>query len=138
MVVDSLVFRVVSLISDSGRQIVRGIGSECRVGTFTGVLVKVTILTLKATDWDPQKGAKVKLLLREYIGWPESTPIPKDTTASAKLVPPKHCWLRIRRTLLLDFDFGGLRSGFEFDLEPGPGLAARASKLRECFVSCCI
>ena len=47
--------------SDSGRQIARGIGSECRVGTFTGVLVKVTILTLKATDWDPQKGAKVKL-----------------------------------------------------------------------------
>ena len=75
-------------------QIVRGVGPEHRVGTFTGVLdmrgmIKVanTILALKAAsspDWDAQKDANMKLWLRQYIGWLESSPIAKKTASSAK------------------------------------------------------
>lgn len=75
-------------------QIVRGIGPEHRVGTFTGVLdmrgmVKVAnaILALKAArspDWDVEKDAKMKLWLKQYIGWLESSPITKKTASSAK------------------------------------------------------
>lgn len=75
-------------------QIVRGIGPEHRVGTFTGVLdmrgmIKVAnvILTLKAAtspDWDAQKDARMQLWLRQYIGWLESSPIAKKTASSAK------------------------------------------------------
>jgi len=75
-------------------QIVRGKGSENRVGTFTGVLdmrgmIKVAnaILALRAAkspDWDAQKDAKMKLWLRQYIRWLESNPIAKKTASSAK------------------------------------------------------
>ena len=75
-------------------QIVRGLGPEHRVGTFTGVLdmrgmIKVanTILALKAAkspDWDVQKDAKMKLWLKQYIGWLESSSIAKKTASSAK------------------------------------------------------
>ena len=75
-------------------QIVRGIGPEHRVGTFTGVLdmrgmIKVAnaILALKAAkspDWDVQRDAKMKLWLKQYIGWLESSPIAKKTASSAK------------------------------------------------------
>ena len=77
-------------------QIVRGVGPEHRVGTFTGVLdmrgmIKVAnaILTLKVTksqDWDTQKDAAMKLWLRQYLGWLESSPIAKKTASSAKYV----------------------------------------------------
>ena len=75
-------------------QIVRGVGPEHRVGTFTGVLdmrgmIKVAnaILALKeakSPDWDAQKDAAMKLWLRQYIGWLESSPISKKTASSAK------------------------------------------------------
>ena len=75
-------------------QIVRGVGPEHRIGTFTGVLdmrgmIKVAnaILALKAVnspDWDDEKDSKMKLWLREYIGWLESSPIAKKTASSAK------------------------------------------------------
>ena len=77
-------------------QIVRGVGPEHRVGTFTGVLdmrgmIKVAnaILTLKATksqDWDAQKDAAMKLWLKQYLGWLESSPIAQKTASSAKYV----------------------------------------------------
>ena len=75
-------------------QIVRGTGPEHRMGTFTGVLdmrgmVKVAnaILALKAAnspDWNVRKDAKMKLWLKQYIGWLESSPIAKKTASSAK------------------------------------------------------
>ena len=75
-------------------QIVRGTGPEHRVGTFTGVLdmrgmIKVAnaILALKianSQDWDTQKDAKMKIWLKQYIGWLESSPIAKKTASSAK------------------------------------------------------
>ena len=77
-------------------QIVRGLGPEHRVGTFTGVLdmrgmIKVAnaILTLKAAkspDWNAQKDTAMKLWLRQYLGWLESSPIAKKTASSAKYV----------------------------------------------------
>ena len=82
-------------------QIVRGTGPEHRVGTFTGVLdmrgmIKVAnaILALKVAnspDWDAQKDAKMKLWLRQYIGWLESSPIAKKTASSAKSVSTRCC-----------------------------------------------
>ena len=82
-------------------QIVRGVGPEHRVGTFTGVLdmrgmVKVAnaILTLKVTknpDWDAQKDAKMKVWLRQYVEWLESSPIAKKTASSAKSVSLRCC-----------------------------------------------
>ena len=75
-------------------QIVRGIGPEHRVGTFTGVLdmrgmIKVAnaILAIKAAkspDWDTQRDAEMKLWLRQYIRWLESSPIARKTASSAK------------------------------------------------------
>lgn len=75
-------------------QIIRGIGPEHRVGTFTGVLdmrgmIKVAnaILIFKAAkslDWDVQKDAKMKVWLKQYIGWLESSPIAQKTASSAK------------------------------------------------------
>ena len=97
-------------------QIVRGVGPEHRVGTFTGVLdmrgmVKVAnaILALKAAnnpDWDAQKDARMKLWLKQYIGWLESSPIAKKTASSAKQVSlRRRVGLQLRLVLQQPCDF---------------------------------
>jgi hydroxymethylpyrimidine/phosphomethylpyrimidine kinase len=77
-------------------QIIRGIGPEHQVGTFTGVLdtrgmVKVVnaIIALKnakSPDWDDKKDAAMMAWMTQYVQWLETSSIAKKTSSSAKCV----------------------------------------------------
>lgn len=74
-------------------QIVRGIGEEHQVGTFTGVLdmrgmVKVVnaIIALKGAkspDWNAKRDEAMKKWMAQYVQWLETSPIANKTSNSA-------------------------------------------------------
>jgi Alginate lyase len=77
-------------------QIVRGIGPEHQVGTFTGILdmrgmIKIVnaIMALKGAkspDWDDGRDAALRDWMTRYVQWLETSPIANKTANSAKCV----------------------------------------------------